>query len=461
MQRKLAFILPAIALLVVGCGGGPDLDRTGLVQVADHVYAFIASGSMTEEGLGANSGFIVGSDGVLVVDARHTPALARELLEAVRSVTDAPILYLVFTHYHPDHAWGASIFADEGTVLLACPETGSLLELYSPSYLEYYRQKAPHIFDRLGEVRVELPDSTVEDGATIDLGGIDVVLRCVGPAHTAGDCLVTVPRERVLFSGGIVSNGYHPNLGDPDTDPDNWLAVLERIDGEGYRYIIPGQGKVCGPEVLETEGSYIKDLLELCRHAIRKGVPLDRALREISVPGASDLEHVNILSFNIQACYQREVLPVVLPPFEIKITQDFVVFDGGGSSRAGRVLWAGERGRMEIEANWEPTSRGGIISQDIKDYIERYHAKRLSLRMEIEGSKMIPVGGERALSLHGAYRDGSERVGVSTGFWTWTILVKDGTIYAFKLMAGDGESREENLANLGRLESFLSTVEFR
>ncbi len=461
MNRRIAFLPAAIGLLLAGCGGGPDLDRTGLVGISDHVYAFIAPGPSTEEGLGANSGFVVGSRGVLVVDARQTPALARELLEAVRSVTDAPVLYLVYTHYHPDHAWGASVFADEGALLLACPGTGDLLDFYSPRYLEYYRRSAPQIFDGMSEVRVEPPDSTVRDGETIDLGGIEVVLRCVGPAHTAGDCLVAVPRERVLFSGGLASNGYHPNLGDPDADPGNWLKVLEDIGREGPRYIVPGQGKVCGPGVLDATAGYITELLELCRGAIRQGVPFDRAVREISVPGTSGLEQANILPFNIQACYRRYVLDVVRPPFGIDLQRGFTVIDGGGSTKVGRVLWSGEGGRMEVEARWAPTTRSEIIPQDIRDYVERYLRERPSLRMDIEDSRSIPVGGERALALHGAYREGPDRVAVTTGFWAWAVLVREGTLYSFKLRAGDGESREVNDANLERLVSMLSTVEFR
>jgi glyoxylase-like metal-dependent hydrolase (beta-lactamase superfamily II) len=461
MNRKIAFSLPAIGLLLIGCSGGPDLDRTGLVGITEHVYAFIAPGPSTGEGLGANSGFVVGSRGVLVVDARQTPALANGLLEAVRSVTDAPVLYLVYTHYHPDHTWGASVFKDEGALLLACPETGRLLEFYSPRYLEYYRQSAPSVFDRMADVRIEPPDSTVRDGEAIELGGVEVVLRCVGPAHTAGDCLVTVPGERILFSGGLVSNGYHPNLGDPDADPGNWLEVLGRVGRERYRYIIPGQGKVCGPEALETVASYITNLLELCRRAIREGVPFDRAVREISVPATSDLEQANILPFNIQACYRREVLDIVRPPFRIDLQQGFAVIDGGGSTRAGRVLWTGEGGRMEIEARWEPTSRSEIITQDIRDYLERYLRGHSSMRMDVEGSRAIQVGGERALALHGAYREGPEEVAITTGFWAWVMFLREGAVYSFKLRAGDGESREINLANLERLESLLSTVEFR
>jgi len=449
--------LPIIALLVIGCGGH-DLDRTGLVRVTDHVCAYIAPGPSTEEGLGANAGFIVGSRGVLVVDARHTPGMARELLEAVRSVTDAPILYLVYTHYHPDHSWGASLFTDEGAVLLACPGTGNLLELHSPGYLEYYRRRSPHIYERLEGVKVMTPDSTVRDGRVIDLGGVEVVLRCVGPAHTAGDCLVTVPGERVLFTGGIVSNGYHPNMGDPDADPENWLSVLEEIKGAGYRRIVPGQGRICGPEALDAVSGYLTGLLELCRESIRNGVPLDRAVREINLPGTEGFEQANILPFNIQACYRREMLKVVRPPFGIDAPPELSIGDGGGSTKSGRILWTG--GGLEIEAQWEPTSRGEIIAQDIRDLLTRYAAEHSSIIMEPEGSKRLRIGGERALALHGSYRAGSERGGISTGFWTWAMLVRGGTVYSFKLRAGDAGGKEENLANLERLEAILSTVTF-
>ena len=401
MKHTLVLVLTvAIALLFIQCGGGPDTGGTGLVRVSDHVYAFIAPGPSTEEGLGANAGFVVGSRGVLVVDARHTAGLARELLDAVRSVTDAPIRYLVYTHYHPDHSWGASLFADEGAVLLACPGTGRDLELYSPGYIEYYRQRSPHILEHLGEVRVEPPDSVIADGRAIDLGGVEVVLRCVGPAHTAGDCLVAIPGERVLFAGGVASCGYHPNLGDPGGDPENWLAVLEEIGEGGYRRIVPGQGRVCDPGALDAVSGYITSLRALCRDAIREGVPLSRAVGEISVPGSSGFEQENILSFNIQACYRREILAVVQPPFGIDAPPDFTVDDGGGSAKAGRLLLTGGGGRMEIEARWEPTARSEIITQDISDYLERYLGGNPSIRMEAEGTKRVPVAGDRLSLIH-------------------------------------------------------------
>ena len=368
------------------------------------------------------------------------------------------MLYLVYTHYHPDHTWGASIFSE--AVVLACPETGRLLQHYSPSYLEHYRRNYPLIYDRLKDVEIVPPDSTIEDGARIDLGGVEVLLECAGPAHTAGDCIVAVPSERVLFAGGLVSNGYHPNLGDPDADMQNWLTALDMMEEEGYRHIIPGQGKVCGPEALESVSAYIMELTGRCREAIQQGVPFDRAVEQIVIAGTAGYEQANILPFNIRACYRREVIPTVRPPFELSLPDRFTVADGGGSTKKGRVLWVDAEGVMRVEILWEPTPMRRVIVQDIKDRLSRYLEGRLSVGMDIEGTERVTVGSEEALALHGSYREGSERVGIRAGLWTWAMLVEEGRVFLFRLHVIGGESSEDRLEKLKTLESLLETVEF-
>ena len=115
---------------------------------------------------------------------------------------------------------------------------------------------------------------------------------------------------------------------------------------------------------------------------------------------------------------------------------------------------------MEIDVSWEPTSRGEIITQDIRDGIGRYLGGRPDLGMSVDGSKRVPVGGEGALALHGSFRGGSEGVGASSGFWTWVMLVEGERAYLFRLWADDSGGREGALTNLEGLESLLTTVEF-
>jgi glyoxylase-like metal-dependent hydrolase (beta-lactamase superfamily II) len=460
MFKRVMAIVWGIHFLCAGCAGKVDLDRTGLVKLTGHVYAFIAPGPKAEQGLGANCGFVVGARGVLVVDSRHTPALAREVLDAVRTVTDAPILYLVDTHYHPDHTWGSSVFKEAGALVLACPGTKRLIETYSPLYLEYYKKYAPESYERFREVRVVVPDSTVLDGTAVDLGGVTVVLRCVGPAHTESDCIVTVPAERVAFMGGLLSNGYHPNIGDSTADIENWLAVLERIGGEQFRYLVPGQGTVCTPEGIETLNHYMRDLREQCKEAIRSKTPLEKAISEISIPSASGYEQKNLLPFNIQACYRREMLTVVRPPFEIDVPPGFEISDGGGGAKAGSVRWAREteRGRQELEIAWSTTAQRDVIAQDIKDRIAQYGMENESLKMEMKGSKRVFIGEREALALYGNMWTGGEGFRVLLGDWMWIMHLEGETLYLFRLTASGGRGSKENALNLDELERLLATI---
>ena len=195
------------AAIVTGCSQQADISGTGLIRLDESVYAWIASGPSSAEGLGANSGFIVGDESVLVVDSRFSYNHARQLLEAIRSITDLPVSYLVNTHYHPDHVWGNSIFRAEGAIILARPETNIEMERFNPIYRDYYRDRKPEVFEMIKDVEPALPDSFVADELRLDLGGIEVVVTYFGPGHTAGDLVVAVPSKRIVFTGGLVSNG--------------------------------------------------------------------------------------------------------------------------------------------------------------------------------------------------------------------------------------------------------------
>lgn len=462
MVKTMTLILFLILVLCIGgCGERLDLDRTGLVKLSDHIYAFIATGPEAEEGLGANSGFIVGGEAVLVVDSRYSPALAEELLEVIRGVTDLPVEYLVNTHYHPDHVWGNSVFKKEGARILACAGTDDLIERYSPAYMDYYRKRAPGIYELLKEVEVVLPDSIFAGDISVDLGGVSVRLECVGAAHTEGDCIVSVPDEGILFAGGLLGNGYHPNLGDPGMDLGHWLSTLDRLEADGFEYVVPGQGKVGRADLIGVQKNYIETLRELSRNAIARGVTLDRAVQEITVPGTELYEQENLLAFNIQAVYRNEALDVVRPPFRFLLPPGYIVADGAGDSRSGLIRWAREssRGRYEIEVQWQPTTRNEIIAQDIQDFLAEHLAANKDLQMEVDGSKTVWIEDMKAPALYGDWRFGGG-LGSSSGSWEWIVLQRKGLLFTLRLSVSGGRSNEENLQGIEVLERLVTTIKF-
>jgi cyclase len=464
MKRLPALILPLVllgALVVAGCGK-KNLDATGLVKLTDRVYAMVASGPTAAEGLGANSGFVVGNDGVLVVDSRYTPKLAGDLLKAIRSVTSAPVRYVVNTHYHPDHAWGNMVFKAQGAVIVARSETRDALRKYSPAYLAFYKDHGADAYEMLRDVQVTAPDTTFGDETEIDLGGVKVVLRYFGPAHTAGDCVVIVPRDKVAFVGGLLSNGYHPNMGDPGADFDNWIAALDRLRASKFAYVVPGQGKVCGAGELAIESRYITTLRNQCEKDMQKMVPLEQAVSTIVIPGAEAYLQPNLLPFNVQAVYRREMIRVVQPDFAIDLPEEFKIADGGGSPKLGFIRWAAglERGSLEIDTQWKVTSSREVIVQDVVDVVARY-VQTGNVEMKIEGSKRIDVGGERAIASYGSWYS-KEAAGIpGSGSWTWTLVIRGEKIYSIRLMADAGGDRKKAIENMAYLEKLASTFRIK
>jgi len=147
---------------------------------------------------GGNAGFVVGDDGVLVVDSFGIPEASQAFLKAIRGVTDKPIRYLVDTHYHLDHIAGNGVFAQTGAVLLAQRNVRTW------SRTEQMRIMLPPVTtaEKAAIAGVVPPELVYADGVEIYLGQKKVVLR-VMPGHTGGDTVVVVPDAGVVFTGDL------------------------------------------------------------------------------------------------------------------------------------------------------------------------------------------------------------------------------------------------------------------
>ncbi len=448
------------AVIAAGCSRQADINGTGLIRLDEGVYAFIAAGPSSADGLGANSGFIVGGEAVLVVDSRFTYNHARQLRDEIRSVTDLPIKYLVNTHYHPDHVWGNSIFREEGAIILARPETNIEMERFSPGYRDYYRDRKPDVFEMIKEVELALPDSFVADELHLDLGGIEVVVTYFGPGHTAGDLVVAVPSKRIVFTGGLVSNGYHPNMGDQGADFGNWLNTLDRLFDTQPGIIVPGQGQAGDAGMIDLTKSYIVDLTGLTIDAIRRGRTLSQSILEIKVPGTEGYLQANILPFNLQAIYRTKIVEVVSPRVEMDMPTGFVVSDGAGGPDAGMVQWLvqSNEGYIELELRWHPTSMSEVILEDIHGRMARYAGSEDGLYdLKVEGSRKLIVGEDVVPAAYGrwAYRRGTGTRG--GGAWLWTMTLMDGKLYSMRMITNTGNDQILEEQNITTLEQVVST----
>ena len=205
---------------------------TSFTEIGRGLYAFTAEGD-------PNSGVIIGDDSVMVVEAQATPRLAEKVIDEIRKVTDKPVSHLVLTHYHAVRVLGASayqapqvIMSDKARAMVA--ERG--LEDWKSEF-----QRFPRLFEGHESIPgLTWPTTTFSDRMTVYLGSRKVEIMMLGRAHTAGDAVIWVPDEQVMFTGDIVEYRSACYCGDGHFN--DWGDTLRAVEAFGPRAIAPGRG---------------------------------------------------------------------------------------------------------------------------------------------------------------------------------------------------------------------------
>jgi len=216
-------------------------------------------------GLVPNIGIIGGTQAVLVVDTGMGPRNANRVLEFAADYAAGRRLYLTTTHFHPEHAFGAQVFAGHATFLVNQAQAQDL-SAKGPGYLEMFRGLGAPVARELEGVELATPDVVYGESYALDLGGRVVQLQATGRAHSNGDQVVTVPDAGVLFTGDLAETGQFaifPWFPPYDTDVSGvrWIAVMQRLAAQNPQVVVPGHGDIGGPQLLTD----ISDYLELLR----------------------------------------------------------------------------------------------------------------------------------------------------------------------------------------------------
>lgn len=190
----------------------PAIAATPNFSLHDLGHGVWAAISPPKSPAGANAGFVIGPDGVLVIDTFEDPAAASAMLAAIRAKTDEPIRYVIDTHYHLDHVAGNNVFAQAGAIVMAQQNVRTWERVQNLKFFGAHpTAKQEQFVATLG-----LPSVTYQDGVTIWLGNRKIVVRTL-EGHTGGDSTVVIPDANVVFTGDLFWNHTLPNLIDANT----------------------------------------------------------------------------------------------------------------------------------------------------------------------------------------------------------------------------------------------------
>ncbi|WP_109310898.1 MBL fold metallo-hydrolase [Ruegeria sp. AU67] len=273
-------------------------------EVGEGLWAFTAEGD-------PNSGVIIGDDSVMIVEAQATPRLAGKVIEKVREVTDKPITHLVLTHYHAVRVLGASAYgADQ--VLMSETTRAQVVERGQEDWDSEF-QRFPRLFEGHESIPgLTWPTTTFKDRMSVYLGNRRVDLMHLGRAHTAGDIVIHVPDQNVMFTGDIVE--YHSACYCGDGHFNDWGGTLDNIAAFDVDAIAPGRGDaLLGKDMVEAAIESTRDFVEstyrpAARVAASGGTLKDawEAVRDACDPKFADYAiYEHCLPFNVARAYDE------------------------------------------------------------------------------------------------------------------------------------------------------------
>ena len=222
--------------------GIPLTEFPRVIKLADNVYGYeeIRSPGFTTVSL-----FVVGKNGVLIADGQGSPAATQTMLDRIRKVTPLPIKWYVVGSDHGDHTAGNSVLPKDIRYIVYPTSRTQLLTDSATAAAQGGRAGQP---PRV----VIVPREAMEgERESIDIGGTTVDVLFLGRAHTGGDLVVHLPREKILFMSEAYLNRVFPAM--RSAYPEEWVRVIDRALAMDITRYVPGHGFIEEPAVSREE----------------------------------------------------------------------------------------------------------------------------------------------------------------------------------------------------------------
>lgn len=264
----------------------------------------------------SNAGLIEDGGQTLLVDTLFDLKLTREMLDAMRRAVPASanIGALVNTHANGDHTFGNQML--EGKRIIASRACAEDMHHRPPAQYAAWQKEWPGMgvagkfwyevmgsqFDFQG-IRLVLPTETFSGEKTLQVGDKEVRLIEVGPAHTRGDVIVYVPRDKVLYTGDMLFNGAHPAIwAGPIT---NWIRACDRMLSWDLEAVVPGHGAITDKGGIREFRDYLEYVRAESRKCYDKGMDFVQAADQISLDPWAHFAEDERMYINVYACYRE------------------------------------------------------------------------------------------------------------------------------------------------------------
>ena len=272
------FILALPAHVVAQTPPPPLVKAEGLRQLSAHVHV-IPDNSVP---MVPNVGIIVGERAALVVDTGLGPRNGATVLAQAQKLAGARPLFLVVTHFHPEHDLGAQAFPASTKMIRSTDQEKDIAE-FGLELAKVFATRSPLHAELLKGADFRKADITFEKDYDLDLGGVKARLIAMGPNHTRGDIAIWIDGDRVLFSGDIAMKAQ-PAFASPYSSLRQWFASLDALEALKPVLIVPSHGPN-GDESAFIAGyrAYLTEVRDRTAAEKKAGRNVDQAVEAVTV----------------------------------------------------------------------------------------------------------------------------------------------------------------------------------
>ncbi len=280
-ETFLGFWKPWIAILSLGLTSAALVGAQGMpapllpessTRLSDHVQEITGF---------PNIAIVTGDRATLVVDtglgARNGATIAR----VAKKFAKGPTLYLVTTHFHPEHAAGESGFP-AGTILVRSTVQQAEMEQNGANMVTMFSKFNPQFGELLKGATLRTPDIVFDNEMTIDLGGVTARILWLGAAHTKGDQLIFVEPDSVLISGDVVQNKVVPGVAGEGGSFQSWIQVLDKLELLKPRIVMPTHSSPGDGSLIAQHRAFMIDMQARTLELKKQGVPLADAQKRMT-----------------------------------------------------------------------------------------------------------------------------------------------------------------------------------
>jgi glyoxylase-like metal-dependent hydrolase (beta-lactamase superfamily II) len=217
----------------------PLIRDSAVANVSEHVHVI----SDLNVGLVPNVGIIVGTRATLVVDTGLGPRNGETVRRITERLSTNQDLYIVSTHFHPEHALGESAFPASAKVIRARAQQQDIDE-FGLTLAKTFASRSALTAELLEGAQYRKADIFFDRDYTLDLGGVRVRMLSLGPTHTRGDTIIWVEGDRILFAGDVVMNRTFVAFASPYSSVKAWLADFDQLEPLSPVKVVPSHGPV-------------------------------------------------------------------------------------------------------------------------------------------------------------------------------------------------------------------------